>query len=133
MLITTDQVPIYTPGWREAQFCVITMPKGANLYTGLHRTHDHWIMSRTPSPPCYIEAIIILLMADIEQIHKNLILVTQQCRNILLSKCSGIAMINTKVIVIGESYEISHKKQKTPMQICLMRKPPSLDYEYMAI
>ena len=44
-------------------------------------------------------------------------------------------MINTKVNVIGESYEISHKRQKIPMQTCvsLMRKPPSLDYEYMAI
>ena len=39
-LITTDEVPIYTPGWREAQL-LNTLPKGANVYKGWNRTHDH--------------------------------------------------------------------------------------------
>ena len=30
-----------------------TLPKGANLYGARHRTHEHWVMSRTPSPLCY--------------------------------------------------------------------------------
>ena len=53
-LITTDQVPIYTPGWRErGTICVITLPRGANLYKVWHRTQDHYVMSRTPSPLGY--------------------------------------------------------------------------------
>ncbi len=49
----------YRPGthlysWLErGTICVNTLPKGANLYKGWHRTHDHQIMSRTPSPLCY--------------------------------------------------------------------------------
>ena len=49
----------YRPGthlysWVErGTICVITLPKGANLYTGWYRTHDHCVMSRAPSPLCY--------------------------------------------------------------------------------
>ena len=50
LLITTDQVPIYTPGWRErGTIYVITLPQGANLYRVWHQTHDHYVMTCTPS------------------------------------------------------------------------------------
>ena len=46
-LIATDQVPIYTPGWREVQLVLTSCPRmlSSTVERAWSRTHEPWIVS----------------------------------------------------------------------------------------
>ena len=54
-LIATEQVPIHAPGQREAQFCVNTLPKGANMEQEENTYVDMVIHYNFPFPMLVLE------------------------------------------------------------------------------